>query len=150
MMRAILTKRYRDIHGGFSADRVVADPELNARFIEACRQAGLTESVRDLNVALLNLRKSGDLGSASKVRRTEFRDQEEYRHASEIAARHMELKHGVSWDVIVSTPELVADLTMRPLRSLPASMYYDTAGRSSASENSASLFRNSWRALSRR
>ncbi|MDZ4779066.1 MAG: GIY-YIG nuclease family protein [Planctomycetia bacterium] len=108
-MKERLASAFRHVCDGFSADRVVADPELNPRFIEACRQAGLTVSVRDLNIALLNLRKSGDLGSTVKVRRTEFRDQEEYRHASEIAARHMELKHGVSWDVIVSTPELVAE-----------------------------------------
>jgi len=96
-------------HDGFSADRVVADRELNARFIAACRRAGLTQPVRDLNIALLNLRKSGELETGVKVRRTRFSDQEEYRHASEIAARHLELKHGVSWDVIVSTPELIAE-----------------------------------------
>jgi len=105
-MKSQLLAAFRATCNLYSADRVVADPELNLRFIEACRRAGLTESVRDLNIALLNLRKSGDLGRQKGVRPTRFRDRDEYRHASELAARHLEIKHSLSWDEIVSTPEL--------------------------------------------
>ena len=41
---------------GFSADRVVADPALNAAFLHACAQRGLRGSPTELNRMLLNLR----------------------------------------------------------------------------------------------
>lgn len=108
-MKVQIASAFRDSSRGYSADRVVADPELNRCFIDACRQAGLSESIRDLNLALLNLRKSGGLGPQPDVQRTQFPDMEEYRHASEIAARHMDVKYGLGWDEILATPELIAE-----------------------------------------
>ena len=52
---------FRDANDGYSTDRVLADPDLNARFISACRKHGLNESPILLNRKLINLRKSGQL-----------------------------------------------------------------------------------------
>jgi site-specific DNA-methyltransferase (adenine-specific) len=92
------------IHDGYSADRVVADPELNARFLEACRENGLTNGSRDLNRGLLNERKAGKLGRLT-TKTTRIVD-DEYRFASEIAARHLERREGVSLDSILCDPSL--------------------------------------------
>jgi hypothetical protein len=45
--------------GGFSADRVVADDELNAAFAGECRRLGLAGTETDWNHALFRLRKAG-------------------------------------------------------------------------------------------
>lgn len=49
------------IRNGFSADRVIADPDLNEQFLQACRRIGLPGQARDWNIQLLNLRKAGSL-----------------------------------------------------------------------------------------
>lgn len=88
----------------WSADRVVVDPELNARFLTACRLAGLTQSDAELNWALLNLRKAGQLGSAVRRKSTRVTRVAQFRFAVEIAARHLEQKHQTTLDRILCDP----------------------------------------------
>lgn len=57
----IIISTFLAVHEGFSTDRVIADPELNERYLKECRDAGLKESGFSLNKSLLNLRKSGQL-----------------------------------------------------------------------------------------
>src|SRR5262249_12024721 len=52
-----------------STDRVIADPELDARFLERCRQHGATGSDFNLNWRLFNARKAGHLGDIPNARR---------------------------------------------------------------------------------
>ena len=94
---------------GFSPDRVVADPELNAAFLAACQAQGCAGSPAILNSALLNLRKGGHL-RGRKSRETFFENQDEYRFAAEIAARFLERRDGVSLDAIVCDPLLAGEL----------------------------------------
>ena len=108
-MKRELIQAFLEVRNGYSADRVVLDPSLNQAFIQKCFDLGLTENVRELNVSLLNSRKSGHLSSIPKSLRTTFADTDEYRHASEIAARVLELKHLVSLDVILCDPVLVLE-----------------------------------------
>ncbi len=67
----------------------------------------MNDSIRSLNQQLLNLRKAGDLKGLPRSRRTSFAKEEEYRFASEIAARHLERQKGVTVDEILCDPELV-------------------------------------------
>jgi hypothetical protein len=94
---------------GYSIDRVIADPELNRRFLEQCRNLGLDESVRDLNKRLLNTRKAGELKGIAKRKRTSFPDLDDYRFASEVAVRFIERKHSVSLDDVICDPNLAAE-----------------------------------------
>lgn len=87
-------------HDGFSTDRVVADPELNQRFLKKCRGAGLTQSDFILNKSLLNLRKSGQLADLPKAKRTSFED-EDYRFAAEMAIRYLERRDEISLDDVL-------------------------------------------------
>ncbi|HLJ93489.1 MAG TPA: DNA methyltransferase [Gemmataceae bacterium] len=76
---------------GYSADRVVADPVLNAGFIDECGKRGLHGRPRDWNLTLLSLRKAGRLKEVLTTRRTElsWEAMDPFQFASEIALRRM-------------------------------------------------------------
>lgn len=104
---------------GYSADRVVVDPEMNDRFIQACRQQGLTDPVVDLNRRLLNLRKRGGLAGRPRAKRTHFPNEEEYRFAAEIAVRFLERHRGVTLDTIMCDPAIAEELDKTAERIAP-------------------------------
>jgi site-specific DNA-methyltransferase (adenine-specific) len=106
-VKARIATAFESARQGFSVDRVVADPELNLRFINECRNLGLDAAPSTLNRALLNLRKSGGLRRI-KSRRTLLVD-EGYRFASEMAVRFMERRDGVTLDDIICDPQLAAE-----------------------------------------
>ncbi len=108
-MKERVRQAFRTISGGYSPDRVVADPELNRQFLDYCRRLGLAENARVLNTCLLNARKAGLLKGLPRARRTTFRDVDEYRHASEVAVRHLERRHNTTLDHIICDPDLVAE-----------------------------------------
>jgi hypothetical protein len=93
---------------GFSPDRVVADPVLNAAFVAEASGLALTESAAILNRSLLNLRKQGDLPNR-KSKRTSFPDEGDYRFAAEMAIRFLERREGISLDSIICDPALAAE-----------------------------------------
>ena len=95
---------FQNTHRGFSTDRVLADPDLNANFITACRTHGLDDTTENLNRKLINLRKSGRLGGQT-AKRTQF-DDDEYRFAAEIATRHLERRDQITLDDILVNPDL--------------------------------------------
>jgi hypothetical protein len=100
---------FRGARRGFSADRVIADPGLNIDFISRCRIAGLTSPIAELNLKLLNLRKAGLLKGEARSERTSFRDEESYRFASEVAARHLEKRQYTTLDRVICDPVLAAE-----------------------------------------
>jgi len=104
---------------GYSSDRVVADPELNRRFISECRLRGLEDSAEDLNRTLLNLRKAGSLTGRPRAKRTHFHNEDEYRFASEIAARFLERRDGISLDPIICNPDKVSEFDEVAARIVP-------------------------------
>jgi hypothetical protein len=93
---------------GYSPDRVVADPEINAAFLAECRRRGLLQTDAELNRLLLNLRKCGEL-SDYRSRRTMIRDLGEYRFAAEMTARFLERQHSTSLDNILCDPVLASE-----------------------------------------
>lgn len=107
-MRTKIKRAFLAVRDEQSVDRVIADPELNARFIEACRSEGLQAPATELNRRLLNMRKSSDLAGL-KSRRTIVRNQDEYAFASEIAVRFLERRDKVSLDQVVCDPSLAAE-----------------------------------------
>ena len=108
-MNTTLHDAFRDTCQGFSADRVVTDSELNTKFIERCRNAGLQDTAADLNIALLNLRKGGLLKGSPRSKKTSFSDEESYRYASEVAARHLEKRESTTLDRIICDPVLATE-----------------------------------------
>jgi site-specific DNA-methyltransferase (adenine-specific) len=106
---AALIQAFGEIRDGFSADRVVADPELDRRFLRRCRELGLSGTDYELNWALLNARKNGLLSDLPKPKRTTVGETDEFEYASELAVRHLQLKKGVSLDQIICDPDLAGE-----------------------------------------
>lgn len=107
-MKAKIIKAFDSIPGKNSADRIIADPELNATFQLECRKLELVGAAASLNRALLNLRKSGEL-RGRKTRSQPVGNDDPYRFAAEMAVRHMERRDGVTLDEILCDPELAAE-----------------------------------------
>lgn len=106
--RDLLRKAFESSHQGYSADRVITDPELNAAFLAECQRFGLDAPPRELNRALMNLRKSSGLGV--KTTRKTLLDVDEYRFAAEIAIRMLERRDGVTLDDVLCDPMLAVGL----------------------------------------
>jgi DNA modification methylase len=93
---------------GFPVDRVIADPELNQRFIETCRQFGLPGTPVQWNQRLMNLRKAGYFTGLPRGKKTTFPFEEEeferYKFAFEIA---MQIFHeqGMPLDRLLCDPK---------------------------------------------
>ena len=107
-MKSALIAAFDATCQGFSPDRVVADPDLNAAFVAEVRRLGVSEAAADINRHLLNLRKRG-LMSGHKAKRTPIRHEDEYRFAAEMAIRFLERRDGISLDSIICDPERAAE-----------------------------------------
>ena len=112
---------------GFSADRIVADPELAESFVAACQQRELPGQARDWNHLLFNLRKAGKLKSVATTQRTELAWEEfdEIACAAEIALQLMLMPadeggcNAGSLDQVLCDPELACEFDRRAQRFLP-------------------------------
>jgi hypothetical protein len=82
------------------------DPDYNARFLERCRDLGLSHNDYALNHMLYDIRKSGKSMLPPTTRRTEFRDYDAYSFAAEIAVRVLQRSEGISLDRILCSPPL--------------------------------------------
>jgi site-specific DNA-methyltransferase (adenine-specific) len=105
-----LLAAYRGCYDGYSLDRVVADPALNERLVEACLAAGLPGEPGTWNSTLFRLRKAGRFVDLPTLNRTEFSWEEcdPYLFASEIAWRQMLDQGCDSLDTILCNPHLAA------------------------------------------
>lgn len=104
-----IVEAFRNTHAGFSADRVVADPELNVEFAGMCSRLGLPGDVRQWNTLLFRFRKAGKLAGLPTSRRTDisWEDSDEYMFASEIAWQQMIAdEDAASLDEILCDPSL--------------------------------------------
>ena len=77
-MKKSIRQAFESVHEGYSADRVVADPDLNKKFLAACGSLGLNSSAGELNSCLLNARKGSLLAGVPTTRRTDFPDLVDY------------------------------------------------------------------------
>ena len=113
---------FRLMHAGFSADRVVVDPELNDPFVETCRQLGLVGDARTWNVLLFRLRKAGQLADIETTERTaiSWEDCEDYLFASEIALQSMlDAGKAESIDDILCDPSLAKQFDTEAAKFAP-------------------------------
>jgi hypothetical protein len=108
-VKKLIRQAFETVHEGYSADRVLADPELNEKFLAACRSLNIDATTEVLNRSLLNARKGSVLSGISTTRHTELTDLEEYQFASEIAVRFLEHRSQVTLDQILWDPTLAAE-----------------------------------------
>jgi predicted HicB family RNase H-like nuclease len=107
-------RAFAEVRDGYSVDRVVADPDLNRRFLARCRQLGAVGTDFDLNHTLFYARKNNKLSHLPKTRRYTPRNSDDYEYASEIAVRYLQRQQlaqeerRVSLDHILCDPALAA------------------------------------------
>ena len=106
LANALLVEAFTQIHDGFSSERIVLDPDYNARFLERCHDLGLTQNDYVLNLLLYSIPKTGKGMLPPSTKRTEFRDYDSYAFASEIAVRLLQRADGISLDRILCNPSL--------------------------------------------
>lgn len=110
----IVRRAYLDVFEGYSIDRLIADPNPNARFIESCWKLGAQASQYELNHLLLNARKNKIVGKIEGVQRYSVprSKMDQYLFASEFALRllqdqeYFENHRFVSLDRILCDPGL--------------------------------------------
>ncbi len=102
-MKQEIINAFLEVRNDAPSDAVIADQELNRRFLDACRRRGVEGSDEAINRTLLNARKAGYLkGIESK--RVMVRNQDSFRFASEIAVRYLERRDGKTLDQILCDP----------------------------------------------
>lgn len=101
-----LIQAFGEIRDGYSADRVVADPTLNRRFLRRCRELGLSGTDYDLNWRLLNARKNSLMSDLPRTKRYTVNETDKFEYASELAVRHLQRTKNVSLDQIICDPDL--------------------------------------------
>ena len=106
-----LIEAFRLTSDGYSLDRLIADPDMNAAMADACRKLGLVGDERTWNHTLFRLRKAGKLVGIPTQRRTEFSWQEcdPYLFASEIALQQMLERGFKSLDEILCDPQVASE-----------------------------------------
>jgi site-specific DNA-methyltransferase (adenine-specific) len=114
-----VTDAFQQSHDGYSADRIVADPELNLAFVETCQRFGLAGDARTWNTLLFRLRKAGKLATIETSRQTtvSWDDCDDYLFASEIALQIL-----LDASVALSIDEILCD-------PLLAEQFDETASR---------------------
>lgn len=85
----IVKRAYCAVHDRYSSDRVIADPDMDARFIQECWRLGAQASQFDLNHVLMNARKRSFLGKTDGARKYQVAPavMDQYLFACEFAAR---------------------------------------------------------------
>jgi len=108
IMRAFL-----EVRDAYSADKVIADPELDRKFLRRCRELGLGGTDFDLNWKLMNARKASKLSGLSDLIKTRKYSVgkviDEFEYASELAVRYMQQSKNTSLDQIICDPELAEE-----------------------------------------
>jgi|GEM_PF-428895 len=111
----LVVRAFADVHDGYAVDRIVADPDYNARFRRRCREFGLEDPDVVLNHSLMNVRKNKALRSKLGIeiprttKETKFSGLGKYQFASEIAVRVLQRTQGVSLDRIICDPVLAEE-----------------------------------------
>lgn len=110
----LIREAFFDVNAGASTDLVVADPDRNCEFVQACWKRGIQASQSELNHWLLGARKAKKIGKIPGVvpHRVPRQIMEAYEFGSEIGARLLqdivfsEEARWVSLDDILCDPKL--------------------------------------------
>jgi len=97
---------YRTVCVNHSADQVLCDPDINARFVQECKKKGIAGEPSTWNRLLLRIRKRGNLPKLGVAnRRLTFQEIDLYSDAAEVAMHLMSVDYGYSLDEILCSPE---------------------------------------------
>jgi site-specific DNA-methyltransferase (adenine-specific) len=118
-----IMQAFLEVRDRYSADKVIADPELDRKFLRRCRELGLAGTDYDLNWKLMNARKASKLSGLSDLIKTRKYSVgkviDEFEYASELAVRYMQQSKNVSLDQIICDPELAEEFDTYASRLAP-------------------------------
>jgi site-specific DNA-methyltransferase (adenine-specific) len=116
-----LIEAYDRVRDGHSLDRVIVDPELNARLTSECVAQGVPGDARHINKLLFRLRKAGRLAGRETRHRTELTWEhcDPFLFASEIAWRKMIDAGADSLDDVLCDPFAAAEFDCVARRVAP-------------------------------
>ncbi len=98
---------YKKTHQGLSVDQLLADPERNAAFLDACKTIGVPGFPAQWNLSLMRIRKSGKLPrSENHMRVRAFQQMDGYSFAAEVAMHQLSVEIGATLDGLLCNPEL--------------------------------------------
>jgi len=108
-----IIRAFLEVRDGYSTDFVVADPDLNRKFLNRVRQLGGTGTDFELNWTLFDARKSGLISVPTKTRKYTVAGKDEFEFATEMAICHIRQKleretgKSISLDKMFCDPELI-------------------------------------------
>lgn len=120
-----IAQAYLEVRQGYSTDRVVADPELDRRFLRRCRELSLGGTDFELNWRLFNGRKNKWLTDLPKTKNYTPSRKDEFEFSSEIATCYVQEqveareRRQVSLDKIICDPDLAAEFDKIAARLAP-------------------------------
>ncbi len=104
--KSLIAEAFRHVYDGYSTDRVIVHPELNAAFLQECHRLGLAGSDYELNHLLQDIRKSQSALLPPATKKPQIKDYDEFLFASEIAFRHLQRNEGVTLDRVLCDPAM--------------------------------------------
>ena len=114
-----IIQAFGEVRSGYSVDRVIADPELNRKFLRRCRELRVSGTDYEVNWSLMSARKNGELSDLPKTKRHTERQIDEFEYASELAVRFLEDQKSASLDRIICDPQLAEEFDEYAARLAP-------------------------------
>jgi site-specific DNA-methyltransferase (adenine-specific) len=99
---SLIIDAFAEIHGGYSVDRTLADPQLAARFVKRCKQRGIEAAHAAICRRLLRLRKAG--GFPVRTTREDKRDLHPFLIPAELAFAKLTYRYDASYDDLLADP----------------------------------------------
>ena len=109
---AVVAQAFLETREGYSVDRVIADPALNLRYLNRCRELNAGGTDFDLNWRLMYARKNGYLSELPKTKRYSPTGIDDFEFSSEISLVYVKQKADrekqevITLDKVLCDPEL--------------------------------------------
>jgi site-specific DNA-methyltransferase (adenine-specific) len=108
---------YKTACKGYSTDIILCNPELNERFVAACKKNSLPGNASAWNRLLLRIRKTGKLPKVGRSRKgLAASEMDTYSAASEVAMQLLSLDYGLTLDDILCSPAAAAEFDQMALQ----------------------------------
>ncbi len=105
-IKGLVIQAFTNVYDGYSSDRVIVHPELNANYLAECRRLGLELSDYELNHKLYDIRKSGKSVLPPAAKKPQVTDYDDFLFASEIAFRYLQQREGATLDRVLCDTQL--------------------------------------------
>jgi hypothetical protein len=99
-----IVEAFAHVHGGYSIDRTLADPQLAARFVRTCRQLGIDAPHAAVCRRLLRLRKEG--GFPIRTTKRDNRNLDPFLIPAELAFAKLTYRYDASYDDLLGDPDV--------------------------------------------